>query len=199
MSPMLSYLRSPARGAVQRERDLSSICSLPSLASRECRHRTTIENVPRDGKHGAALRRLPSGYPQVNKAWMWGAPLAACRRLIVAPGRLVRTRAAQSSGCRPAMAWSPTSSPSCGPLPRCPHHRPPPPGPRARKRRSGTTPGHPVCPQTPNRPLKSIFAREDQLTALLADSGRRTPINFCNRSRLAFSTGKWTKTVKAAS
>jgi hypothetical protein len=28
-------------------------------------------------KHGAALRHLPSGYPQVNKAWMWGALLAA--------------------------------------------------------------------------------------------------------------------------
>jgi DDE family transposase len=41
------------------------------------RHRTAIENVFRDTKHGAALRHLPSGYPQVNKAWMWGALLAA--------------------------------------------------------------------------------------------------------------------------
>ncbi len=30
----------------------------------------------RDAKHGAALRHLPSGYPQVNRAWMWGALLA---------------------------------------------------------------------------------------------------------------------------
>jgi hypothetical protein len=30
----------------------------------------------RDAKHGAALRHLPSGYPQVNKAWMWGALIA---------------------------------------------------------------------------------------------------------------------------
>lgn len=30
----------------------------------------------RDAKIGAALRHLPSGYPQVNKAWMWGALLA---------------------------------------------------------------------------------------------------------------------------
>ena len=29
------------------------------------------------GKLGAALRHLPSGYPQVNMAWMWGALLAA--------------------------------------------------------------------------------------------------------------------------
>jgi hypothetical protein len=41
------------------------------------RHRTSIENLFRDSKHGAALRHLPSGYPQVNTAWMWGALLAA--------------------------------------------------------------------------------------------------------------------------
>jgi len=41
------------------------------------RHRTSIENIFRDSKHGAALRHLPSGYPQVNLAWMWGALLAA--------------------------------------------------------------------------------------------------------------------------
>jgi hypothetical protein len=41
------------------------------------RHRTSIENIFRDGKLGAALRHLPSGYPQVNMAWMWGALLAA--------------------------------------------------------------------------------------------------------------------------
>jgi Transposase DDE domain group 1 len=42
------------------------------------RHRTTIENIFRDSKHGAALRHLPSGYVSVNTAWMWGALLAAC-------------------------------------------------------------------------------------------------------------------------
>ena len=41
------------------------------------RHRTTVENIFRDSKLGAALRGLPSGYPQVNLAWMWGALLAA--------------------------------------------------------------------------------------------------------------------------
>lgn len=41
------------------------------------RHRTEAENVFRDSKLGAALRHLPSGYPQVNTAWMWGALLAA--------------------------------------------------------------------------------------------------------------------------
>jgi hypothetical protein len=41
------------------------------------RHRTQVENVFRDAKHGAALRHLPSGYPGVNRAWMWGALLAA--------------------------------------------------------------------------------------------------------------------------
>jgi hypothetical protein len=41
------------------------------------RHRTAVENLFRDSKTGAALRHLPSGYPQVNLAWMWGALLAA--------------------------------------------------------------------------------------------------------------------------
>jgi hypothetical protein len=41
------------------------------------RHRTSVENVFRDSKIGAALRHLPSGFPEVNTAWMWGALLAA--------------------------------------------------------------------------------------------------------------------------
>ncbi len=40
------------------------------------RHRTEIENIFRDSKLGAALRHLPSGYVEVNRAWMWGALLA---------------------------------------------------------------------------------------------------------------------------
>jgi Transposase DDE domain group 1 len=54
------------------------------------RHRTGIENVFRDTKHGAALRHLPSGRPELNRAWMWGALLAAtlagwCHHLTAAP------------------------------------------------------------------------------------------------------------------
>jgi DDE family transposase len=41
------------------------------------RHRTQVENLFRDAKLGAAMRHLPSGYPEVNRAWMWGALLAA--------------------------------------------------------------------------------------------------------------------------
>lgn len=41
------------------------------------RQRTTIENIFRDSKHGAALRHLPSGYQEINTAWMHGALLAA--------------------------------------------------------------------------------------------------------------------------
>src|SRR3954451_21125099 len=41
------------------------------------RHRTQVENLFRDTKHGAALRHLPSGHYAVNRAWMWGALLAA--------------------------------------------------------------------------------------------------------------------------
>ena len=41
------------------------------------RHRTQVENLFRDTKHGAALRHLPSGHHATNRAWMWGALLAA--------------------------------------------------------------------------------------------------------------------------
>jgi len=41
------------------------------------RHHTQIENLFRDTKHGAGLRHLPSGHQAVNRAWMWGALLAA--------------------------------------------------------------------------------------------------------------------------
>ena len=36
-----------------------------------------MENLFRDTKHGGALRHLPSGHHAVNRAWMWGALLAA--------------------------------------------------------------------------------------------------------------------------
>ena len=41
------------------------------------RHRTVIENIFRDSKHGAALRHLPSGSNDVNTAWMSGSLIAA--------------------------------------------------------------------------------------------------------------------------
>jgi Transposase DDE domain group 1 len=40
------------------------------------RHRTDIEALNRDGKHGAALRHMPSGDETVNRVWMWAALLA---------------------------------------------------------------------------------------------------------------------------
>jgi hypothetical protein len=40
------------------------------------RHRTDIEALNKDGKHGAALRHLPSGDHGVNSLWMWAALLA---------------------------------------------------------------------------------------------------------------------------
>ncbi len=56
------------------------------------RHRTQVENIFRDAKHGGALRHLPSGYPEINRAWMWGALLAASiagwlHHLTATPGR----------------------------------------------------------------------------------------------------------------
>ncbi len=41
------------------------------------RHRTSVENIFRDSKHGAALRHLPSGCPEINTAWMWASLMAA--------------------------------------------------------------------------------------------------------------------------
>lgn len=42
-----------------------------------CPHRTSMEHLFRDTKHGAALRHLPSGHQAVNRAWIWGALFAA--------------------------------------------------------------------------------------------------------------------------
>jgi hypothetical protein len=41
------------------------------------RHRTDIEALNRDSKHGAALRHMPSADATVNTVWMWAALLAA--------------------------------------------------------------------------------------------------------------------------
>ena len=38
-----------------------------------------------DSTLDAGLRHLPSGYPQVNLAWMWGALLAATMAALAAP------------------------------------------------------------------------------------------------------------------
>ncbi|HEY6793350.1 MAG TPA: IS1380 family transposase [Kineosporiaceae bacterium] len=40
------------------------------------RHRTDIEALNKDGKHGAALRHMPSADKTVNRVWMWAALLA---------------------------------------------------------------------------------------------------------------------------
>lgn len=39
------------------------------------RHRTDIEALNKDAKHGAALRHLPSANRQINSVWMWAALL----------------------------------------------------------------------------------------------------------------------------
>jgi hypothetical protein len=55
-------------------------CSTPAKAAaveRWYRHRTSVENLFRDSKHGAALRHLPSGHPEINTAWMWASLIAA--------------------------------------------------------------------------------------------------------------------------
>ena len=64
-----------ARGQSQGE--CAGVADQAAAVEHWYRHRTQVENIFKDAKHGAALRHLPSGYPQVNTAWMWGALLAA--------------------------------------------------------------------------------------------------------------------------
>jgi len=55
-------------------------CSTPAKAAAVehwYRHRTSIENIFRDSKHGAALRHLPSGSTEINTCWMWASLIAA--------------------------------------------------------------------------------------------------------------------------
>ena len=55
-------------------------CSTPAKAAAVehwYRHRTSVENIFRDSRHGAALRHLPSGCPEINTAWMWASLIAA--------------------------------------------------------------------------------------------------------------------------
>jgi hypothetical protein len=59
------------------------------------RRRTEGESIFRDSKHGAALRHLPSGDPDVNTAWMWGALLAAS--IAGRPHQLTATTAGEDS------------------------------------------------------------------------------------------------------
>ena len=57
--------------------DVSTPAKAAAAVEHWYRHRTSVENIFRDSKHGAALRHLPSGYEQVNTAWMWASLIAA--------------------------------------------------------------------------------------------------------------------------
>ena len=65
------------------------------------RHRTDIEALKKDAKHGAALRHLPSGDHTVNTAWMWAALLV--RAILELDPRNHRHRRRPWSG--PAAHW----------------------------------------------------------------------------------------------
>jgi hypothetical protein len=143
------------------------------------RHRTTIESIFRDSKHGAALRHLPSGYAQVNTAWMWGALLAASmagwlhqltaatRGQTILAGHGVPRRQgddrdpAVAADRRPRPAGPPRrAAHPAAPAPRSPARRDPrpPPGPSravltspARKAPTGKRePGLQACPHPRN-------------------------------------------------
>ena len=123
------------------------------------RHRTQVENVFRDAKHGAALRHLPSGYPEVNRAWMWGALLAASltgwlHQLTATPapdGGLTRARRTRRPGHdrHPAAPADPRPGPA-GPPRRRAH---PAPAAGLRPARRGPRP-HP-------RPARDVLTPAD--------------------------------------
>ena len=77
------------------------------------RHRTSIENIFRDSKLGAALRHLPSGYPQVNLAWMWRSAARRDHGRLAAPahrphrrgGHPGRARGARRQGHDRHLRW----------------------------------------------------------------------------------------------
>ena len=60
------------------------------------RHRTTVENIFRDSKLGAALRHLPSGTRSIPRG-MWGALLRRDHGRLVAPSSPPRPSARTSS------------------------------------------------------------------------------------------------------
>jgi hypothetical protein len=110
------------------------------------RHRTAIENIFRDAKLGAALRHLPSRYPHVNRAWLWGALLAASiagwlHQLTAMPGAR-RPTARPRYPRRPSHDHHPAAPTDPGTRP----HRPP----RRRARPAPTTRTPP--PRTSPRP-----------------------------------------------
>ena len=58
------------------ERDMDSHAEKLAEVEWWYRHRTDIEALNKDAKHGAALRHLPSADRRVNSVWMWAALLA---------------------------------------------------------------------------------------------------------------------------
>lgn len=152
------------------------------------RHRATVENVFRDSKHGAALRHLPSGHIALNTAWMWGALLAASMAGWL--HQLTATTAGQAivagHGTRGGKAMIATlrcrliavhgrlichAAQLILRLPPGQHGPDPEPG----TREPGATPG-PWHVRTAKTMATQISrAAEDQLRALLADSGLSCP------------------------
>jgi hypothetical protein len=89
------------------------------------RHRTEVESIFRDSKHGAALRHLPSGDPDVNTAWMWGALLAASIAGPAASAHRHHSRRGQHRRARGPRRQSHERHPAASPHPRPRPARPP--------------------------------------------------------------------------
>ena len=130
------------------------------------RHRTSAENIFRDSKHGAALRHLPSGYEQVNTAWMWASLIAAAVAAwlhqltgLISGGELV-----EGHGTRGGKAMIATLRRRADRCPR-PAGEPRRAADHAAGPRRAPAPGHPGHDPRPASPRRLTTARAPPATA----------------------------------
>ena len=185
------------------------------------RHRTSVENIFRDSKHGAALRHLPSGYEQVNTAWMWASLIAAAiaawlhqlTGLILgaelAEGHGVRGGKAMIATLRRALIATPARlvrhggqlimrlAPGPHLLPGHPRHDPRP----ARPRLASRTPAPPAPAQPPpaHRPQPTAPKAPDQRKPLNPRARRDTgPLPCPQPGRATPRSSTWLRITAGA-
>jgi hypothetical protein len=126
-----------------------------------------VENIFRDGKLGAALRHLPSGYPQVNMLTRHARHLV----LRLPPGHELLPEVLAGYGncpAQPDLRLLSLDSPSSSAA------RQPRPEGRSQTANPAPVPGRKhACYQESWRP-KIIYEGSDQLTALFAESDLMT-------------------------
>ena len=135
----------------------------------------------RDSKHGSALGHLPSGYPQLNNVWMWGALLATS-----IAGWLHQLTATTHDGRHRRSAESASTS-----QPSTAH-----PDPRADTSTSPHGLTHPLPPSPTRNPRNTRPRRDHRATNLPAprtsppvDHSR--PAKIDSRATRGFGSERW--------